>query len=271
MIRASFYDELEKIGLQRGGEGSRGGKVIGHTSSGDPIYESSNKPGGAPKKKSNFMRNAAIGAGILGGATMIGAGAVHHKRYKDLLRAAKAYDFVGGPSARGQRRMWQNFTDAGDKFYGKNNSWWKNMRNKFHKEHETYKGYTSGSGGYSGSGAGGYSGRSAGYGGRGSGGYSGRTGGGYGGQSARQGYSTASQARAAADKIPGLGKVKTRKEAEKLYREAAKKYHPDVPGGSVAKMQEINSAMDDFRKSDQYKRMKVAMVHWAKMASAMFR
>ena len=50
-MKKSFLDSLLKAG--RTGEGSRGGKIIGHTKSGDPIYEGSKKEGAgqAPAKK----------------------------------------------------------------------------------------------------------------------------------------------------------------------------------------------------------------------------
>jgi hypothetical protein len=34
-------------------------------------------------------------------------------------------------------------------------------------------------------------------------------------------------------------------EAKKMYRELAKKYHPDFPGGSASKMKDINKAKDE--------------------------
>ncbi|MEY4334205.1 MAG: hypothetical protein RLZZ196_2948 [Bacteroidota bacterium] len=39
----------------------------------------------------------------------------------------------------------------------------------------------------------------------------------------------------------------TKEEAKKIYRELCKKYHPDMPGGSHEKMQELNKAYDKFK------------------------
>jgi hypothetical protein len=36
----------------------------------------------------------------------------------------------------------------------------------------------------------------------------------------------------------------SRKLAEKLYRQLARKYHPDQPGGDTQKMQELNALRD---------------------------
>lgn len=39
----------------------------------------------------------------------------------------------------------------------------------------------------------------------------------------------------------------TKEEAKRIYRELCKKYHPDVPGGSDEKMQEVNKAYEKFK------------------------
>ena len=36
-------------------------------------------------------------------------------------------------------------------------------------------------------------------------------------------------------------------EAKKIYRNLCKQYHPDLPGGSIEKMQEINKAYEKFK------------------------
>lgn len=39
----------------------------------------------------------------------------------------------------------------------------------------------------------------------------------------------------------------TKEQAKKIYRDLCKKYHPDLPGGSIEKMQEINKAYERFK------------------------
>lgn len=69
--------------------------------------------------------------------------------------------------------------------------------------------------------------------------------------------------------IPGIDKVKTKREATQLYREQAKLYHPDRQGGDHSKMQAINAAFSDFKQTAGYN--KLAMVHWANLVSALVR
>ena len=39
----------------------------------------------------------------------------------------------------------------------------------------------------------------------------------------------------------------TKEEAKRIYRDLCKKYHPDMPGGSTEKMQEINKLYEKFK------------------------
>lgn len=232
-MHAAFFQEFEKIS-RASGEGSRGGRVIGHTKSGDPIYASSKKKDESGK----WTRRAAVGTAVLGGAALIGAAVVKGRQFNRLKRAARAYDQAGGPYARGQGRAWEEFRQAGDKFYGKSNSWWSGARDQWHQAHKEYK-------------------RAS------------KAGGGGGGWSSGARRSASSQQGSKAyEHIPGLGKVKTKAEAKKAYRDAAYQAHPDR-GGDTEKMKDINASWDDFKNSPLYE--KLAMAYWSKLASALLR
>lgn len=230
-MHSAFFEEFSKI-ARSAGEGSRGGKVVGHTKSGDPIYESSEKP------KSHLLRNLAIGGAALGGAALIGAGIVKGRQFNRFKRAAREYERAGGPWTRGQGRTWEDFRQAGDDFFGSGHRQWGRARDKWKAEHEAYK-------------------RAS------------KAGGGGGGYSSGAGRASSSQqASKAYDHIPGLGKVKTKKDAERAYKAAARKNHPDL-GGDPEKMKDINSSWDDFKNSPLYE--KLAMAYWSSMASALLR
>lgn len=321
----SFYDELEKIALSKG-EGSRGGKVVGRTKSGKPIYESSKK------EKPNWGRRLAIGGAALGAAALIASaargkkvsGGGGKKSVWDTVTGAaddaweakrgrwdKANRAYKGAYTRGQGKQWKDYTAAGDDYFGKNDKWWKGHKTSQQTRHETWKAkeksrekwksaydkakadYEKADGPWSASnkekwkayeeagdkyrkGDAWWDYQKANYryqhsrykagerpGGRTAGGSRGSSWGGQGRSSA--GFDAAE---AAKTKIPGLGKVKTKADAKKAYRAAAMKSHPDK-GGSTEKMQEVNAAWESFKNSPLYE--KLAMPHWIKLASAMYR
>lgn len=239
----SFFQEFEKI--SRAGEGSRGGKVIGHTKSGNPIYESSKKSGSS-KKKVNWRDRAAKGAAIASTAALIGVGVFKRNQWQRFRKAAKNYERTKGPYARGQGSSWRDFKKTGDDFFGDNPRWEK-VRDDAHAAHEAYKRASK-----AGSGWGSSRGRSRGSRGR----------------SAGSQRTSSQQGNKAYDHIPGLGKVKTKKDAQQAYKAAARKNHPDL-GGDPEKMKNINSSWDDFKTSPLYE--KLAMAYWSKMASALLK
>jgi hypothetical protein len=105
MINSSFTDELLKIakeqaqaGAKRKGVGSRGGRVVGHTKSGRPIYASSRKK--SKSKGMSFGQKATIGAGVAAAAGL-GALAVHdvrkaNKAWKAAKRSYESASHSGG-------------------------------------------------------------------------------------------------------------------------------------------------------------------------------
>lgn len=315
----SFYDEVEKIAFQAAqkGEGSRGGKVIGRTKSGKPIYESSKKdkkPGSvspaptaaAPKKdKPDWGRRIAIGGAVLGTLGLAAMGFRKKKQFDKFKAAAKKYGKAGGPDAGKEgKAAWDDFAKAGDDFFG-GHSEWKKAKSSYQKGYEARRAHQKASDAYNK--AGGpyargkgaewkeykrtgdayYSQRPYGAGRdpnvsenyraresawrsgsgrehaeheafkRGKGGWS----------SAKQRASSASGAKAYSA-IPGLGKVKTKKDAQKAYRDAAMKAHPDK-GGNEETMKNINAAWGDFKNSPLYE--KLAMVYWSRMADTLLR
>ena len=48
--------------------------------------------------------------------------------------------------------------------------------------------------------------------------------------------------------VLGLGATATRDEVKAAYRRLAQRHHPDHPGGSAAKMAEINAAYESVRR-----------------------
>jgi hypothetical protein len=65
---------------------------------------------------------------------------------------------------------------------------------------------------------------------------------------------------AATVKPDWLKNIKTKAEAKKAYRAAARKHHPDRPGGSKEKMQDINASWEHW--ADKF-----ASVHMGAFAS----
>lgn len=314
----SFFDEVEKIAFQRSqkGEGSRGGKVIGRTKSGKPIYESSKKdkkPGApvpaaaaaAPKSKPNWGKRIAIGGAILGTVGLAALGFRKKKQLDKFKQAADRYGKAGGPEAgKAGKAAWDDFARAGDDAFG-GHSEWKKAKASYQKGYEAKKAHQKAADAYNKAGGPYTRGKGAEwkaykktgdeyyghrpYGTNRSGNsetYSAREQawragsakehaehegfkrGKSGWSSARQSTSSTAGAKAYSA-IPGLGKVKTKKEAKKLYREAAMKAHPDRHGGSEEPMKRINVAWGDYEKSPLYE--KLAMVYWSRMANTMFR
>lgn len=54
--------------------------------------------------------------------------------------------------------------------------------------------------------------------------------------------------------------IKSKKDLKKLHRELTKKYHPDTNPSAGTKMRDINSAMDDLKKSPWYGMLKEAIL-----------
>ena len=53
--------------------------------------------------------------------------------------------------------------------------------------------------------------------------------------------------------------AKTKKEVTDAYKKMVKKHHPDL-GGDTAKMQEVNSAMDNIKKTDWFQKLAYLMI-----------
>jgi hypothetical protein len=174
-----------------------------------------------------------------------------HKAYSKYESARKAYDKAGGPFAQGKGETWREYTKRGDNFYGKDHQGWQRAKAQDQAKHEKAKAWRrkgkESQGKTYGQGEGGPS----------SGGY-------------RSDYRSAASAepKAAWDKIPGVKDATTKAEARQAWLKQMKLHHPDR-GGPTAKAQEINNAWDDVTSSAWYS--KLAMAHWAKLASALFR
>jgi hypothetical protein len=69
------------------------------------------------------------------------------------------------------------------------------------------------------------------------------------------GFRTKPSPSKAYSEMPGLRKVKTKREATSIFRDRAIKAHPDKPGGSTEKMQRINVAWGDFKKSPAFEKL----------------
>tara|TARA_B100000131_G_scaffold278352_1_gene282769 strand:- start:5832 stop:6932 length:1101 start_codon:yes stop_codon:yes gene_type:complete len=78
--------------------------------------------------------------------------------------------------------------------------------------------------------------------------------GGYEGYQRRHGASNRSAAKDAMNTLNIGSNVKTKKEAQKLYRKQAMKYHPDR-GGDPAKMSEVNKAWETFQNSSHFQKL----------------
>lgn len=78
--------------------------------------------------------------------------------------------------------------------------------------------------------------------------------GGYQGYQRRHGVSNRSAAKDAMNTLNIGSNVKTKKEAQKLYRKQAMKYHPDR-GGDPAKMSEVNKAWEIFQNSSHFQKL----------------
>ena len=78
--------------------------------------------------------------------------------------------------------------------------------------------------------------------------------GGYEGYQRRHGVSNRSAAKDAMNTLNIGSNVKTKKEAQKLYRKQAMKYHPDL-GGDPTKMKELNKAWETFQKSNHFQKL----------------
>lgn len=173
-----------------------------------------------------------------------------HKAYGKYKDARSAYEKAGGPFAQGKGETWREYTKRGDDFFGKDHKGWQRAKAEAQTKHEQARAWREHGKKSQGRTYDQGEGRSS------SGGY-------------RSDYrSSPNKAQAAYDNIPGMKGVKTKAEAKKAYRAAAVKNHPDM-GGDAEKMKGINSAWDDFMSSAEYS--KLAMAHWAKLASALFR
>lgn len=248
-MHPAFYIELEKIGRSTG-EGSRGGKVVGRTKSGDPIYEGSKGKG----KKGWLRKNWKTLAGVAGGAAAIGAiaGRMASKRSIPIRtagdwnrrqtawdKAKRAYDQAGGSGGaekgrKASKETWRRYSKAGDDYFGSNSTW----RDYKRAEQENYRGWKQ----YHKSG--------------------GRTGG---GPRPRAGTSGPKPGTS----IPGLGRLKTKAEAKAAYKDAAMKHHPDR-GGSTEKMQQVNAEWAAFQKSPAWEKLAMAR-YWSALADALIR
>lgn len=305
----SFYDEFSKIARQtstaRKGEGSRGGKVIGRTKSGKPIYESSQKstgsvtpgkvappkakPPAAPsaKKKSFWKRHGkalGIAGGALGGAAVLGALAGRAARKAPAGGGFKfKFDLGGGSSGFKWGGDWdkkQRAWDRASKAYQQAGGSGGPTRGA-KASREAWENYKKAGDDYFGRGSGiwekikdfqqkTYEGWKS-Y-------HKQRAGRGAGGRGARGG----SRGRyrpppppppprgfSPGTHIPGLGDLKTKVDAKKAYKAAAMKNHPDR-GGSTAKMQDVNAEWEAFRHSAAWE--KLAMVrYWSALANALIR
>lgn len=91
---------LEKL-IKAGGEGTRGGKVIGHTASGKPIYDADQHAAGArkqyPAQEKTVTPDKSVSLAQQNQSFMPAEGTEHHyadspnlRAYKNILRAFKA-------------------------------------------------------------------------------------------------------------------------------------------------------------------------------------
>jgi outer membrane lipoprotein SlyB len=53
--------------------------------------------------------------------------------------------------------------------------------------------------------------------------------------------------------------ISTKKQAEKIYKDAARKHHPDMPGGNTEKMKKINNDWDSIRNSPWFDKLAMIM------------
>lgn len=224
------------------GAGSRGGKVVGRTKSGRPIYESDRKRREEARRKSSRNQKL-LGAGlVLGAAALRAAPAIRkHLQWRKFKQTAEAYDKAGGPG-RASKATWEAFKQAGDRYTRGSGagSRWERTKRQFQDMHDAYKRAANEA-------------RSRG-----------------GARTAREaGRVSSSVAQAARTKIPGLGRVKTKKEAERAYKARMMQVHPDR-GGSTEAAQEVNAAWGDIRRSEWYEKLAMARC-WSMLAEALVR
>lgn len=172
------------------------------------------------------------------------------KAYGKYKGAREAYDKAGGPFAQGKGETWREYTKRGDNFYGKDHKGWQSAKAQQQAKHEQAKAWrrkgkeSQGKTYGQGEGRSHSSGRSRAYGGQ-------------------------TDNPEAWSAIPNVGKVRTKVDAKKAYRAAAKSAHPDREGGNTERMQQVNAAWEKFQNSAAWE--KLAMAHWAKLAGALFR
>ncbi len=143
-----FADEFEKLAKQqasktqaapkRGGEGSRGGKVVGRTKSGKPIYARKVKPGARARNKRNRKRDmrhiketaAAVGVGGILAASILASGL---RRGRTTLRFDPRTTRSSGGASRRARSEYQSR-------YAERQERARKARDRFRKASEDYRG-----------------------------------------------------------------------------------------------------------------------------------